>query len=229
MANQAELVRSFGASAIRVSRLLADGSPDVGTTLTSAYNMRPIRVNRDPQTTTGERFEQQDGSGSVCAVKQNRDVVTGETLTLELCQFDMETIEIMSGAALILDPLAPTVVIGLKAPDPDVDPAATEMNAWSEARLSDGAAAIPFLHWVWPSVKWSVAATSLEAGFLAVTLNGSAESNSNIGNGAFNDFPETLDAFWNVFMASDVPDPLVAPYDTYSLSGGYLDTPVDSS
>ena len=228
MANQAELVRSFGALAIRVSRLDTDGAPDPGE-LNSAYNMRPVRVNREPQTTTGQRFEAIDGSGEVCASKQARDTVTGETLTVELCQFDMETIEIMTGAELILDPGAPTVVIGLKAPDPEISTPATEFNAWSEARLLDGTAAEPYLHWVWPSVEWSLAATNLEAGFLTVQLTGNAQSNSNIGNGAFNDFPEELDRFWNVFLASDIPDPTQAPYNEFGLSGGYIDTPADAS
>lgn len=224
--SQPALVRSFGASAIRVSRLDEDGSPAFATDLGSAYNMRPIRVNREPQTTTGDRFEQKDGSGVICAVKQNRDQVTGETLTLELCEFDMETIEIMSGASIIFNPLVPTQAIGVKAPDPTDEPAPVEFNAWSEARLADGPfGAFPYLHWVWPFTKWTVSSSSLEAGFLAVSLTGTAESNSEIGTGSFGDFPEELDRFWNAFLANDLPDPTVAPYNEFGLQGGYIDTP----
>lgn len=222
---QAELVRSFGASAIRVSRLNEDGSPDFGAELGSAYNMRPIRVAREPQTTTGARFEQQDGSGVICAVKQNRDQTTGETITLELCQLDFETIEILSGAQVIFDPGSADLAIGIKAPDPDVDPAPVEFNAWSEARLADGPYSTPYLHWVWPFTKWTAAAGTLEAGFLPVTLTGTAESNTEIGTGSFGDFPEELDRFWNVFLANDIPDPDVAPYNEFGLSGGWIDTP----
>lgn len=223
---QPELVRSFGALAIRVSRLNTDGSPAHGVELGSAYNMRPIRIQRDPQTTTGQRFEQQDGQGVICAVKQNRDQVTGETLTIELCQFDIETVEIMTGAEIILDPDDPAVAIGIKAPDPTIDPDPVELNAWSEARLADGPfGAYPYLHWVWPFTKWTLAASTLEAGFLALTLTGTAESNTEGGDGSFNDWPENLDRFWNAFLANDIPDPDLAPYNEFGLVGGYVDTP----
>lgn len=231
MANQPGCYQSFKARAIRASRLNADGTLDQGVMLGSAYNMRPISVALSPVVTTGDRFEQKDGSGNLCVVIENPDKTTGYDITLTLCQLDIELIEILTGADVILDPGDANVIIGFIAPGPDDDTLPTEFHVWSDALNGSEQVASPYAywHWVFPYVKWNLGAQTLENGILQLTLTGKASTNSNIGGGSFNDLPTPITSYFGVYLADDLPDTTVAPYSDYSAVCGYVDTPAASS
>ena len=223
--------------AVRASSLDADGSPlvdGVGMVGTneSAFNMRPVTLGISPTITTGDRFEFKAGCGDQCAIFEDCDKMTGIGLTLTLCHFDVELLEILTGGTLHLAGGGES--IGWSPPfstDSCLDGA--EFDAWSKAWDSTeqvavlAPPAVDYWHWVFPRTTWVLADQTLENGFLTLTLTGKVAENSNLGDGAFNDLPATYTGqLLGVFLATDIPDPTLPPYDANGLICGYVDTPI---
>lgn len=216
--------------AVRASILAADGSKTGAATNGSAYNMRPISLNRSPIVSTGETQETKDGCGDICFSRKDPDLTTGETLTLTLCQLDLELIALLTGGEVLLD--SGGTVIGVEAPDPAATPPVIEFNGWSKAFDGNSPVASPrtYWHWAWPYTQWNIGTWNNQRGALQVTLTATASANANLGSGSFNDFPGAgVQQFFGVFLADDIPDPDVSPYNASGLSCGFIDTPASAS
>ena len=222
--------QSLDLVAVRASILDTDGSRLCSNSNGSAYNLRPISLGRTPTVSTGETFEQKSGDGTICVSITDADVTTGETLTLNLCQLDLELISVMTGAELLLDGSAE--VFGLEAPDPSSTLSPIEFHAWTKAYSGSSQVADPrdYWHWVWPSTKWTIGDWTFERGILSVSLSGKASANANLGNGSFGDLPGAgVQQFFGVWLDNDVPDSSSSPYSDNGLSCGFVDTPACSS
>lgn len=216
--------------AIRASTLGSDGSKTGALTNGSAYNLKPVSLSRSPIVSTGETFEQRDGCGEICVSLTDPDVTTGEDLTLNLCQLDLELISILTGGEVLLD--GSGEVIGVEAPDPSSTAPVVEFNAWSKAYNGSSPVAAPrdYWHWVWPYTQWNIGDWSIERGILQISLTGRASANANLGSGSFNDLPGAgIQQFFGVFLASDIPSSDESPYNANGLSCGYVDTPASAS
>jgi hypothetical protein len=222
MANQPGCYSVLDFCAIRASRLTADGTPDYDEEFGSAEDNSPISLGRTAQVTTGDRFERKNGCGVVCSVKENPDTTTGETLSLSLCNLNIELIELLTGATVILDPADPNVIIGFIVPDPTAVQPSIELNGWSKTWDADSQVADPYSYtrFVWPLTTWRIADWTLQNGFLDVTLEGKASGNSNISDGSFSDHPAAITEYFGLFFdeAANVPD-----------GCGYLATPVNAA
>ena len=218
-------LNSLDVCGIRASVLNADGTPNFGLANGSAYDLSAISLGRTALTTTVTGVNQEDGCGRVCVNIPDRTITTGETLTLVLCQLDLELISVLTGAEVCLD--GSLDVIGLQAPDPTATKLPTEFHAWSKAYQSNAQVADPhaYYHWVWPSVIWEIGNWNIQRGVLQVALTGTAVANANLGDGTFADLPCEITQFFGVFLASDVPDPDVAPYNANGQSCGFIDSP----
>ncbi|MEE9178796.1 MAG: hypothetical protein V3U46_10250 [Acidimicrobiia bacterium] len=223
--------QSIDLCAIRASTLDSDGSAPAGPTVNgAAYNLRPISLGRSPVVSTGETFEQRDGCGRICVSITDPDVTTSETLTLTLCQLDLELISILTGADILLD--ASANAIGVEAPDPAVDLPVVEFNSWTKAYDGSSQVAAPrdYYHWVWPKTQWNIGDWTIERGILSIVITAKATANANLGSGTFNDLPGAgIQQFFGVFLATDIPDPDVSPYSDDGLSCGFVDTPANAS
>lgn len=222
--------QSLDLVAVRASILDTDGTRICSNSNGSAYNLRPISLGRSPIVSTGETFEQKSGDGTICVSISDADVTTGENLTLNLCQLDLELISVLTGAELLLDGSAE--VFGLEAPDPSVTQSPIEFHAWTKAYSGSSQVASPrnYWHWVWPSTKWNIGDWTFERGILSVAITGKASANANIGNGSFGDLPGAgVQQFFGVWLDNDVPDSTAAPYNANGLSCGFVDTPACSS
>lgn len=222
--------QSLDICAVRASVLGSDGSKTGAATNGSAYNLSPLTLSRSPIVSTGETLEQRDGCGDICVSIQDADVTTGEDLTLELCQLDLELISILTGAEVLFD--GSGEVIGIDAPDPSATAPIIEFNAWSKAYNGSSPVASPrtYWHWAWPYTQWNIGDWTIERGILTVTVTGRASGNANIGSGSFNDFPGGgITQFFGVFLADDVPSADEAPYNANGLSCGFVDTPASAS
>ncbi len=222
--------QSLDLCAIRASTLASDGSKLGATVNGSAYNLTPISLGRSPVVSTGETFEQRDGCGDICVSITDPNLTTSETLTLDLCQLDLELISILTGAEVLLDGSA--VVIGVEAPDPALTPPIVEFNAWTKAYSGSTQVTAPrdYWHWVWPWTTWNIADWTIKRGILSIQLTGKASANANLGSGSFNDLPGAgVQQFFGVFLASDIPDSASAPYNASGLTCGYVDTPASAS
>lgn len=90
--------------AVRASRLNDDGTRICPNVDGSAYlRGGAIRFGASTDVDAGDTDVQRDGDGNVCNTRSNPDVVTGVSLELELCIFDFEMIEILTGGVLGLD------------------------------------------------------------------------------------------------------------------------------
>jgi hypothetical protein len=218
-------LKSLDICAIRASVLNADGSPDFSAVNGSAYDLSTISLGRTAVATTVTGVTQEDGCGRICVSIPDRTVTTAETLSLVNCNLNFELINVLTGAEVCLDGSGD--VIGIQAPDPSVTPVPTEFNAWSKAYTSSGQNAAPYtyFHWVWPSVLWSIGDWSIQRGVLQVSLTGTASGNANLGTGSFGDLVCPVTQFFGVFLADDIPDPDVAPYNANTDGCGYIDTP----
>lgn len=216
---------SLDICAIRASVLNADGTPDFGLANGSAYDLSAISLGRTAITTTVTGVNQEDGCGRVCVNIPDRTITTGETLSLVLCQLNFELLNVLTGAEVILD--GSLDVIGLVAPDPTITHPPVELHGWSKSydNNSQGAAPYSYYHWVWPHVDWSIGDWNIQRGVLQVSVTGVATANGNLGNGAFGDLPAPVDQFFGVYLADDLPDPDVAPYDANDQACGFINTP----
>jgi hypothetical protein len=214
--------------AVRASRLATDGAKICPNPDGSAYSMRPIQLQIEPQTTTGDRIEQKDGSGNICVVQENPDLTTGMNLTLQLCQLDPELLEVLTAGQIIVS--GPNN-FGYIGPSGEESPDPVEFHAWSKAWTGSSQAGDPysFIHWVFPLVQWTLGGQTLGNSGLVLTLTGKARPNPNLNLGSFGDLPSPNigDSYigWYFTDAADVPDPTVAPYDDNDSQCGYIDTP----
>lgn len=218
-------LNSLDVCGIRASVLNADGSPNFGLANGSAYDLSAISLGRTAITSTVTGVNQEDGCGRICINIPDRNITTGETLSLVLCQLNFELISVLTGAEVCLD--GSLDVIGISAPDPTVTQLPTEFHAWTKAYNNNAQNASPYTyyHWVWPSVLWSIGDWNIARGVLQVSLTGTATSNGNLGDGSFADLPCEVETFFGVFLADDVPDVDEAPYNANGQSCGYINTP----
>lgn len=218
-------LNSLDVCAIRASVLNADGSPNFGLANGSAYDLSAISLGRTAVTTTITGVNQEDGCGRVCVNIPDRTVTTAETLSLVLCQLNFELISVLTGAEVCVDGSGD--VIGISAPDPTATQLPTEFHAWTKAYENNAQHASPYTyyHWVWPSVLWSIGDWNIQRGVLQVALTGTATGNGNLGDGSFADLACPVETFFGVFLADDVPDPDVAPYNANGQSCGFINTP----
>ena len=222
--------QSLDLVAVRASILDTDGSRLCPNPNGSAYNLRPISLGRSPIVSTGETFEQKAGDGTICVTLTDPDVTTGETMTLNLCQLDLELISVMTGAAVLLDGGGGDVY-GLEAPDPSIAQSPIEFHAWTKAYSgSSPVGGTPYWHWVWPYTQWNIGDWTFERGILSVSLTGKAAANANLGAGSFLDLPGAgVQQFFGVWLDNDVPASDTSPYSDNNLACGFVDTPACSS
>jgi hypothetical protein len=221
---------SYQLMAVRAHRLEADGSKICPNPDGSAYNLRPVRLQIDPQQTTGERAEQRAGDGTLCGIAENPDLTTGVNLTLELCQLDLELLELLTGGQIVLDA---GDTIGYIGPDPTSPPDPVEFHAWSKSWAGSSQNASPhgYVHWVFPQVVWTIGGNTLENAHLVIQVTGKASANPNLGTGSMDDLPSANfgDSFIGWYLADDLPDSADSPYSQEGISCGYFDTPACGS
>ena len=228
--SQPALATGRGLVAVRITRLAADGSRDCSETDGTAYTLCPISIANSEDIDSGETQVKRCGDGSTFATYTTDDTLTGIELTLTISPYDLELIEICTGATPLLDG---GDIIGMSGGQEFYD-IPTEVHAWQESYVGAAQSASPLNYWhhAFPAVTWRRQVQSLEEGFTDVVMIGKVVGNLNLGNGSFLDIPveafensEELHAFWR---DSDLPDADTAPYNN-GLGGGYIDTPACAS
>lgn len=217
--------------AVRASIIDTDGSPIFSNTDGSAYDLRPVSLQISPTVSAGDTVEQKDGCGNTCYSATNPDTNTGADLVLTICTFDVEFIALLTGASIVIDGSAENIgfAIGTDTASP------TEFHAWTKAYDGSSAVASPRTYWhhVFPNVTWTLGNNTLDVNPMTVVLNGTAQNNSNLGDGGFSDVLETIQpgiGYWYLpFLADDIPVSSESPYNANGIACGYVDTPADDS
>lgn len=218
--------------AIRASRLNADGTRICPNTDGSAFmTAGQVAFSLEPVVDAGSTDTQRDGNGAVCNTDTTSDVVTGISGTLELCKFDWQMIEILTGARLLVT--GGTTAIGIEWPDPGDTPPTVEFHWWAKAWAGSGQAASPYsyIHGAAFSTQWRLDSQNYDNNALAVPLVFTGQANENIVIGSFDDIPLDVqgDGHAATWFADDVPDADASPYNVNGLTCGYVDTPSCSS
>lgn len=176
---------SIAGSAIRVSRLRADGT--IATGATASYKLESfISVSFTPEYEEGDEITQKDANGAVCVSFKQPDTLKRVSIEIAICNPDPEFTEITSGG-LLLEDSGTTDSVGWAAPEVGVDanPNGVAVEVWSKAvQAGKIAAANPYWHWVFPYVKVRPSGTRvIENGLLANTFEGFGVGNVGFGDG----------------------------------------------
>jgi hypothetical protein len=184
---------------IRVTQLDAGGNPVVGAA--SGY-VSDAQVSLDVglEIEEGEEITQKNGGSRICATSKVANQLKSATLSLELCQLDIELFAMMTGGTLIECATEP---LGYK---PKALTASTEtpvaLEVWSRAWDGGGQAnltggqgtGVAFWHWVFPNVKWTPAQFTLDEQVHVFPLDGIGLENSVLtADGPFNDWPTCVE------------------------------------
>jgi len=218
--------------AIRASRLNADGTRICPNTDGSAFMVGgPISFDLNQVVDAGTTDVQRDGNGAICNTDTSADIVTGIAGTLELCIYDFQMIELLTGARLLIT--GGVTGYGIELPDPSDTPPTVEFHWWSKAWDSAGQAASPYsyVHGAAFSTQWRIGDMSFGENALTVPLTFTGKANANIVIGSFDDIPLDVqgDGMAAIWFADDVPDADASPYNDNALSCGYVDTPACSA
>lgn len=221
----------FGARnlvAIRAGRIEEDGSricPNVdgGAAMTGGINSVSASLRID----AGQTDVQRDGDGNVCNTRTSNDVITGVDLTAEICIFDWELIETLTGGTLAVNG---GFTHGWEVALSSDAPPHTQFDAW--ARTWDGAgqatSAHAYTRFTSYNTTWVPGQITMNEGALTLPLTGKGSENSNISIGLWNDIPtEFVGSFYGMWTtaAADLPDSPNADGNDC----GYVDVPACTS
>lgn len=198
-----------------IARLDAAGEIDPGST--SLYVTESgIELGMNPVVETAQRFTQRNGCGNFCAVVDTDcDVVIAYTLSLQLCEWELELAEILQGGTseTTADGTG-EVVIGYQDPDPT---AACYngvcVEAYAMAWDGDEQATHPvtdepaYMRYRFPKVRWTPGQSTLVNGIAVWPVTGRAVPNSAAGLGPNCDWPAVVQGprAYDLVSASDLP------------------------
>lgn len=199
-------ITEYGACAMRLSRINADGTYDTSATGGFMRCGGIISVAQADVTRAGDDKEQADSCGNLCAVRKYEDRYKRTDLTIELCGREREIEEMVGGVSFIVVTADNVGVVryGDNLCSTAVAKTRTFLELWVEAYECDGPRAdAPWIRKVFP---W----TKLTADF-SNTLNGDASKISLKGftegadpdaitTGPFEDMPDA-----SVWDATDKP------------------------
>lgn len=138
-------------NAIRITRLLVDGSIDTGFPILTTRGF--ISATFSPEFEEGDEISEKRADGGVCISWKADDTLKRLNFSLSLCSPDPEAAALLAGGKIICD--VDGNVIGYTSPEVGSvvgNPVAVEI--WSTANIGGKpAAGTPYWHWVFPYVK----------------------------------------------------------------------------
>lgn len=175
---------SISGSAIRVTRLQANGNLAVGASA-SYVTKAVISLSMTPEYEDGDEFVQKNAGGEVCVTFKAPDTLKRVSLEIAICNPDPEFTEMVAGGTLLS---AGGKSVGWLAPEIGVDanPNGVAVEMWSRAIVGGKPAATdPYWHWVFPyAVLRQGGDRTIENDILATAFEGWA-----VGNSGFEDGP----------------------------------------
>lgn len=150
-----------------------------------------------PEREEGTEYVCKDGCGSVCWTVKDCDKEKRMNVDLEMCVRDLEMLEIMTNAKLVLDADGNCIGLerqGIAAPCPfgsTLELWAKVGNATGACPPDPGMAATQPQWWRYSYGRmfWFLGDSTLEDDVYQVSLTGYAESNPCFQDGPFNDYP----------------------------------------
>lgn len=208
---------SFGACALRAARLDVNGVPLPGANRLYVSDTL-IQVTRTINVRAGSHVELPDGCGGVCASIDTPDLIESITLEIELCQYDAELYQLLTGGTLITL-LGETVghlmaAYGTTPPD-------TCFEVWAQSVTESGQdlADNPYIQFGWPKTQWIPGnETHDDANISRRTLSTKVYTNANFYNGPGNDWMRVFSTAPEGYQFVDALPAVQCGYKTLSAS-----------
>lgn len=219
---------SAKACALRVARLAADCTTPTGPTngvATSAI----IRLAASPTAEAGETYQLKNGCGNVAVRLREADKLTEMSISLDLATRDFELIELLTGAALIVNNAAVPQNIGFARRGIGTPAAGfVSLEVWSQS-IDEGGACVAaasnpgWYRLIYPRCTFTLGDTTIENGVAVVSLTGFGTQNPMWLNGPWNDYPSPGTLPTNVAEAT-----ILQSGGPPALSNGYIAVPVQT-
>lgn len=175
------------AAAIRVARLDANGFTPAGPSNLYVTNT-VVSMSVAPEYEEGDEVTQKDGRGLVCLAVKQPDTLKRLTVNLQVCSFDPELTEILSGGAILASTGGTPSTIGYAYEAIGVDPTpnGVSIELWTQRLVNS--APVGFAHWVFPRVYLRKTERAFSTDLTENSFEGFAIENPNWGNGPTNDW-----------------------------------------
>lgn len=211
---------SFGLCRMRVTKVDAMGNVVAGSG-NSYVSDKIVQIGLNPNIESGNSFSRRNGCGCSLARFKSKDVFNWFEFAFEGGALEPEMMALMLGAETIVDG---SDVVGLAFPGAltcDEDEPAVALEFWTEHIVGSGQdAALPWVHWVFPTSVWQVGQNTAQEDFLAAALNGFSRTNTAWGGGPYSDGPpDGQDIREGGYWKTDV-DPPAADCAGASVSAG---------
>lgn len=185
------------AVAMRVARLDAMGNTPAGPM--NAYTTNTVvSLSIAPEFEDGDEVTQKNGQGLVCISVKAPDTLKRLTVGLQICAFDPELTELLSGGSIITDGGATPQTIGYayERVGADSTPNGVSIELWTKRYVNS--APVGFARWVFPRVYLRKSDRAFGTDIQENSFEGFAIENPNWGNGPFNDYsgPSSSTAQW---------------------------------
>lgn len=190
---------SVRGTALRITRLNADGAPAVGTGCDVYLTGGFINFTFTPEYSEGDEVEIKNAAGEVCVYYKMPDTLKNMTVGLELCDPDPVLTQLLVGGEVLTataqdGACAPpgsspgdTLAVGYAAEKQGVEanPYGVALEVWAQAVVNGKAApGCPYWHYLIPFAKLRLDGDRVvENGNLATVFTGTGGGNAAFGSG----------------------------------------------
>lgn len=214
----AECLASIHLCRIRVTRLDALGNPAAGPDNLYVSD-KPISIGVTPVVSQGSDSELRGGCDCLIATRKGNDLLKRFTLQLDLGVLEPALLEMLLGGT------AHTVggdVRGVSWPSGiacgDVQQPNVAIEGWQDAWEDDHQYdVLPYVHWVWPSVRWQIGNFNLQNDFNQPQLNGETRANPLWGD-PYADLGFNIGALGGFAFTSVAPPAAQCAYQTAAIT-----------
>lgn len=173
------------AVALRVARLASDGTTPAGSGNMYVTNA-VVKLGMTPDLETGTEVTKKDGQGRLCLAVRTPDVLKRLTLQLEVCSFDPELTELLSGGAVIVDGVPSTIGYAYEQIGTDPVPNGVSLELWTKRYVSS--VFVGYARWAIPRAYLHKSDRTISGDGQDNVFDGFAVENANWGNGPVNDW-----------------------------------------
>lgn len=206
-----------GLCRLRVTRLDSLGNVAAGPN-NSWVSSGLIELGFAPVIEEGERFTLKNGCGSILADFEDEDRRIGYTIDLSEGLYEAGLREMLLGDAVILDGSDPIGTAAADQTDEAFEPSRVALEAWAKAIDGDSQDAVrPWVYFLWPSVSFVEADTTIGSDFWQPAFTGKTRSNALWGNGPYQDLGITagqLSPIFNTILVDEDPPDSACGYAT---------------
>ena len=212
----AECLAAIHLCRVRVTRLDSVGNPSPGPN-NYWVSDKPIQLTVTPVIEAGADRTLIGGCDCIIATYRGYDKLKRFDLELDLGDLEPALMEMLLGSTAITEAAD---VIGQWWTENAFDcsiPAQPNLafEGWQTAWDGDApAAALPYVHWIWPSTHWQIAPHTLQNDFIQPKLTGFSQGNSAWGTGPYGDLPEAAQPLGGFFFTDTALPTAECAYQT---------------